>query len=418
MNDTPVITGFGLISSLGMSASVTWDAVVSGRSGIRPVTDFDASGFVCGTAAQAPVPTPEILGIHPRDARIMDRHSLMLMKACRDAYVHARLDVSPLPPDEMGFFAGMGMVDYAVDDLLPAVKRSLGPDGNIIYDTFYSGAFREIYPLWPLSMLNNIGFCQVAIALGIKGENTVFSPHADSGMQAIMEGADSIVSGKSQAVLAGGVSEKVSPLSLARASWFGVLSGDTTCRPFSGSRKGTVLGEGCGTIILEPLSLAKERGSVHFASVTGYACTFGKIAGQNCPSGGAVASSMKQALEKAGLATTDIDLIIAHGDGTQDGDRNEAEAVRNMFLNDPPVYSSKGALGHLLAGSPAADVILGVHMLKHGMVPPVCSILPGDEGIGLNLVREPLKADVKRILINATSYEGQCASLIIEAVDE
>ncbi|MBI5741453.1 MAG: hypothetical protein HZA16_12160 [Nitrospirae bacterium] len=429
MKDKVVITGYGLVSSLGPNASDTWDALLSGRHGVRPIENFDARGFACKAAAQTEGIDIAGLGIHPRDARIMDKHSHMLLKAAQDAFKEAGADLNPalagdgvLSADKIGFFAGMGMVDYNIGDLMSATVESLNAEGNLDYDAFYSGAYQDIYPLWPLSMLNNISFCQVAINLGIKGENTVFSPHADSGACAIIEGFNAVREGRAQAALAGGVSEKVSPLSLQRASWFEILNNeDMLCRPFGSERAGTVLGEGCGMIVLESLSSAKRRQVPYFAAVTGYACAYGKRADFNCPTSGAVSQAMEQALGKAGLKPSDIDLVIAHGDGTHAGDKNEMEAIHNSFSDCAErliVYSSKGALGHMLAGSPAVDVILGIYMLRDGIIPAVCGALPPDKDVRFNVAGTgPVKKDLKRVLINATSYEGQCASMVIEKVD-
>ncbi|RJQ55883.1 MAG: hypothetical protein C4526_02600 [Nitrospiraceae bacterium] len=404
MNDKVVITGFGLVSSLGLTASETWESLLSGQSGIRPAEGTDMQGFNCKAAAPVNGLDPSGLGIHPRDARIMDKHSHMLMKCGQDAYKHAKLDTASIPAEETGFYAGMGMIDYNISDLLPAVLKSLDTRNNLDYDAFYSRAYQEIHPLWPLSMLNNISFCQVAINLGLKGENTVFSPHADSGAQAIIEGVNSIIEKKAQAVLAGGVSEKISPMSLARSSWFG----------------GTVPGEGCGIIALELLSSAKNRQTSCFAAITGYACAFEKSGGPHGPSSTAVSNAMDQAISRAGLRPSDIDLIIAHGDGTHAGDKNEIEAINNTFsdcLDKVNVFTSKGALGHLLAAAPAVDIILGIYMLRDGIIPAVCNASPVDKDIRFKVAcNVPVKKDLKRILINACSYEGQCASLIIEKV--
>ncbi len=435
MDGSIVVTGIGLVSSLGLSASDTWDAVLSGKHGIRHIKDFDAHGFDCQAAAQVDL-DPSILNIHPRDVRIMDKHSYMLMKCAGDAFNQAGLHNPPSPPfskggvggllaEDIGFFAGIGMVDYNIGDLIPAVKKSIDSQGNLDYDAFFSHGYQEIYPLWPLSMLNNISFCQVAIRLNIRGENTVFSPHADSGIQAITEAVNVLLDKKAQAVIAGGVSEKVSPLSMARAGLRSILNtkdkdGEAMCRPFSSGRKGTVLGEGCGMLALELRASAEKRGAPYFAVIKGYGHAFGKEDDSFSPTTEAIMNSMNMAMEHAGIRPSDIDAIIAHADGTFYGDRNEIEAINLTFsdcLDKTFVFSSKGALGHSHAGAPVIDAILGIHMLKHCVIPPTLHALPLDEAVKFQVVTgKPMKTNVKRILINAGSYEGQFASLIIEAV--
>jgi 3-oxoacyl-[acyl-carrier-protein] synthase II len=418
-----VITGVGIVCSLGIGREEVWNAMLSGKTGISSIRGFDASGFECTSAAQAKDLNPRDLGIHPRDSRIMDTHSYMLMKCAHDAFSQAGLDKASLPKEDIGFFAGMGMVDYKAEDLLPSVLKSLNSSGSLNYDMFYTDGYREIYPLWPLSMLNNISFCQVAISLDMRGENTVFSPHADSGAQAIAEGMQTLLEGRAQAVLCGGVSEKISPFSLARGLLSGILNTsnnltEPACRPFAAGRNGTVPGEGCGVLTLESYKSAVERGMQCLTSVTGYSFAFesdGKFSG---PAARALGNAMQGALNSAGLKPSDIDLIIAHGDGTISGDKNEIHAIHEIFadcIDKVNVFSSKGALGHLLAGAPAVDVILGISMLESGIVPQTITSSP-DSSILFNLVRKPLRMNLQKILINCQSCEGQAASIIIEAV--
>lgn len=415
MNDKVVITGTGMVTSLGLSASETWNSLLAGKSGIQPITEFDASGFDCRAAAQVNGLNSSDLGIHPRDARIMDKHSLMLMKCVHDAFRESRIDRASIEGEDIGFFAGMGMVDYNRDDLLPSLVKSRDPNGNLDYNRFFSGGYQEIHPLWPLSMLNNISFCQVAISLDIRGENAVFAPHADSGAAAIAEAVRALIEGKAKIALAGGVSEKVSPSSLARADLAGILSTtennrEASCRPFSAERNGTLLGEGCGILALELLSSARARGASFSAMITGYGFAFDSVA-----------IAMQRAIENAGLASSDIDVVIANGDGTHAGDKNEAEAIHQIFsdcIERIVVYSSRGALGNMFACAPAVDIVLGLHMLERGIIPATLNSLLLDENVKFNLVHDkPLRASTKRIMVNSQSYEGQCASLIIEAVD-
>ncbi len=423
MDDKVVITGTGLVTSLGNSASDSWKALLDGKCGICSLEGFAGQEGKCHGAAQVKGLGPEELDVHPRDSRIMGRHSFMLLKAARDAFVDAGLDKGTIAPEDIGFFGAMGMVDYNIDDLLPSVLKSLDEHGGLDYDMFFSGAYQEIHPLWPLSMLNNINFCQVAIDLGIKGENTTFSPHADSAVHSIIEAYNTLIEGKAQAVLAGGVSETVSPFSVARASLSGVLNTvDSNCSTFCRDRKGTILGEGCGIVTLELLSSAKRGNKAFEAAITGYGSSFGKPEGSHAPSSKAIILSMETAISMAELDPSDIDLIIVHGDGTEAGDRNEIDAINHTFVKSAGelnVYSSKSALGHLLSGAPAADIVLGTYMLKHGIIPAILNCPDPDENIKFNVVRDrPLKQKPGRIMINSQSYEGQCSSLIIEALNQ
>ena len=423
--DPVVITGTGMVSSLGLGASETWEALLLGRDGIRPIEGFDAGGFDCRMAAQIHGLDPTELVIQPNWERIMDLHSYMLMRCAHDAFKQAHLDTASIPGEKIGFFVGMGMVDYKVEDLLPAVLASMNDGGALDIDAFYSDGYQEVHPLALLSMLNNISVCQVAISLNIRGENTIFSPHADSGAQAIAEGMMTLLDGKAKIVLAGGVSEKVCPSALARAHLGGVLNTSSgheemPCCPLATDRKGTILGEGCGVLALELRSSAEERGAPFTGMITGYGAAFQIDEESHGPTATAIARSMEEALRCADLSPSDMDVVIAHGDGTIGGDKNEIEALNQVFpgcRDKIHVYSSKGSLGHLLAGAPAVDAILGVHMVNDGMIPATFPPVSPDGNLNIGTVGEqPLKVSIRRVMVNCRSFEGQCASLIIEGV--
>ncbi|HWR90002.1 MAG TPA: beta-ketoacyl synthase N-terminal-like domain-containing protein, partial [Dissulfurispiraceae bacterium] len=222
MDDPIVITGMGIATSLGRDADEVWRALLSGATGIGPIRGFDASGFLCPLAAQIPDPDAPDTGTPSRDGRVTDSHTACLMKSARDACRQSHIDT--VQSEDISFFAGMGMIDYSPDDLIRAVLHSRDKTGALDYDLFFSEGYREIPPLWPLAMLNNVIFCEVAINLGIRGENTVFSPHADSGARAVAEAMYTVREHPTGVTLAGGVSEKVSLSSLARAHLSGALS--------------------------------------------------------------------------------------------------------------------------------------------------------------------------------------------------
>jgi 3-oxoacyl-[acyl-carrier-protein] synthase II len=422
--ESAVITGTGLVCSLGTTPQETFQALLSGRQGICPIVGFETQGLDGLVGAQVCPFDPSLSRIHPRDARIMGIHSNMLMKCSQDAFVESGLNRASVPREGIGFFVGMGMVDYEIADLLSSVMKSRGPGGMLDYKRFFEEGYREIYPLWPFSMLNNVSLCQVAIRLGIGGENAVFSPHADSGAQAIAEGVRTIQDQKADAVLVGGVSEKISPLSLARGQLAKILNTDEpihrmACRPFSERRKGALLGEGCGVLVLESRASALRRGVPFVAKVSGYESACEREGQKPTPTTKAMARAMSGAIRAAGIEPWDIDLIMAHGDGTAEGDGNEIEAIHRVFsscLEKMAVFSSKGALGHLLAGSSAVDAVLAVQMIQHGVIPGTLNADPLERHIRFHVVHgKGFSKNMGWVLINSRSHEGPCASLIVEA---
>lgn len=353
-----------------------------------------------------------------------NRPSCMLLKAVRDAFLEARLDQPAIPGEELSFFAGMGMVDYELEQLTPAVSKSQTGEGELDISEFLGQGYREIYPLWPLSMLNNVGFCQTAISLGIKGENAVFADQADAGAQAIVEGLWAVREKRARAALVGGVSPKISPFSLARARLAEMLitsrgTQKMECRPFSRLRSGTVLGEGAAVLVLESRSAARARGAPFNARISGYGLACEKAPGSYAPTRRAIADAAKQAIARAGLLPSDIDLVIAHGDGTPAGDQHESRAIGQLFSARAPevrVFSSKGSLGNCLAGALALDMVLAVCILEHQTIPPTLNCDPVEDGIAFNLIKgQAQPASLQRILLNTGSPEGQCASFVVEA---
>ncbi len=265
-------------------------------------------------------------------------------------------------------------------------------------------------------MLNNVSFCQVTIMLGIKGDNTVYSPHAEAGAQALREAAMSVAEGRAPVSIGAGVGEQVTAQSMARAAFSGTLSPSGRCMPFSLGRDGNVPGEGCAAIVVQAESAAAKTGRAPLAVLSGYGEAFGTSGYYRGPDAGAYARAMRQALREASLEPGDIDVIVANGEGTAKGDRNEAEAIGRVFPRGPLVYSSKGALGNMLAGGPAVDTALALYMINAGVVPPTLGDAEPDCSLGLNVARgEALRREVRRVMVNSGSYEGQCASLVVEA---
>lgn len=396
-----------MITALGRSPDETWKELLAGRSGIGPITDFDARGFRWQAAAQVRGFPPSGPASQPKWARIADLHTYLLLQCCGDALRAAGVG-SSVDPEDIGLFVGMGTVDYKLPDLVPAVLASRGGDGSFDHAAFFVRGFERLYPLFALSMLNNVSACLAAIELGIKGENAVFAADATAGAQALGEALQTLREEKAKAVLAGGVSEKLTPMSLARSQL--TEPGD------SAESAGMAPGEGCAMVCLELRARADQRGARCAVALTGYGHAFG-AAGDASSATAAIAAAMQAALDRAELRPDDVEVVLAHHDGTA-ADRSEAEAVRRVFgasSSRQTVCASKPFLGHLGPAAPAADLVLAAQALRHQTVAPALAVArdvararPGSEERAQRY---------RSVLINARSSEGHASSLVVQSLD-
>lgn len=402
--DQVVITGLGAVCSLGNSVREICRGLASGESGLREIVGFDAGGFGCLAAQVKDLPSIKT-DIHPQLSKSMGTHLSLLLLSMEEALGNAAIVPDMFDPKDFGFFAGMGMVDYHIEDLLSSVLKSLSPGGDLDYDRFFSAGYQEIYPLWPLGMLNNVAFCQAAIHFRLQGENCVFSPHGDAGIQAVAEAVKVLGEGKAKVALAGGVGEEVSPLSLARAKLKGLIgppdlkwgAKSANCAP-----SGIGLGECGAMLVLEPLQGAVERGANILARVHGFGFSCHRDDKVNFTSRQAICSAMEGALSQAEVRPDQIDLIML-GSYCQ----NEIEAVREIFGKEaeaPIAVSSARALGEMLAAGPILNTAIGLST-------PDLSTLKMD--IWQAGASPGIPSSSSLVLVNGLSYEGRCASMII-----
>ncbi len=402
--DQIVITGLGAVCSLGNSVREICLELTSGKSGLREIVGLDAGGFDCLAAQVKNLPALKT-DIHPQLARSMGTHLSLLLISMEEALGNAAIAPDRFDPGDFGFFAGMGMVDYHIEDLLSSVLKSLSHNGDLDYDRFFSTGYQEIYPLWPLGMLNNVAFCQAAIHFGLQGENCVFSPHGDAGIQAVAEAVKVLGEGKAKVALAGGVGEEVSPLSLARAKLKGLIgppeigwsAKSAKCTP-----TGIGLGECGAMLVLEPLSGAIERGANILARVIGFGFSCHRDDKDGFTSRQAICSAMRGALSQAEVRPDQIDLVML-GSYSQ----NEIEAVREIFGMEgeaPIAVSCATALGEMLAAGPILNTAIGLS--TPDLLTLTMDIWPGGAS-----PRVPSSSSL--VLVNGLSYEGRCASMII-----
>ena len=370
------ITGSGAVCSIGNSVPGIVEAFLCGKSGA------DAGGAVKNLPAFKTAVPPQL-------ALTMGKHLALLMASVDEALRTAGISSGMFDPGEMGFFAGMGMVDYHVEDLLGAVTKSLGPDGDLDCDRFFAKGYREIYPLWPLGMLNNVAFCQASIHFGLRGENSVFCPHGDGAVMAVYEAARVLKEGRAKVALAGGISEEISPLSLARARFKGVLQeGAKTCGP------APFLGEAGAMLVLEPSGEAVARGARILGRIEGFGFSCERSEDGRFASTRAIVSAMRQALCDAGLKAGEIDSVMPSG-----FDKNELDAVREVFDESAVVAATSQAVGEIHASGPVLNAAMALSF-PGNFSPPGGGGRTRGENIG-------------RVLLNGISCEGGCGCMIV-----
>ncbi len=384
MYPTTAITGIGVISSLSFGFKGLWNAFVENTKTYSPLD----KGSYFNMENHNICPLKEgLIKLHPKEARIMGRHSLMLIKASEEASFEGKLE--DYQDEDKGYFAALGMVDYKNEDLLPAVIKSLKEDGEIDYNIFFKKGYLQLYPLWPLSMLNNIALCQSAIRLSIRGDNCVFSPHSDSSLQAIHEASRSIGLQQCQAALAGAVSESISPLSLVRYVLRNHNKGRLTSNnPSGGLTAITPMAEGAAIFALERPVEAQKRGLKTYALVAGFGSSFAFDRTCGGPAKEAVMSSIRQSLQAAQVKSSEIDIVFSHYDIDAEEGINEKGALEEIFGNHVKIVSSKKHIGDMLSAAGAFDVALATAIMHSGH-------------------------EINCALINAFSVEGNTTSIVL-----
>jgi 3-oxoacyl-(acyl-carrier-protein) synthase len=385
---------------------------MAGKSGMGDIPDFDAGGFERRAALVKDLPAIKT-EINPLLAKTMGKHLSLLLASTEQAMADSGIGPGRFDPEDMGFFAGMGMVDYRLEDLLPAVVSSLGQGGDLDYDRFFSAGYREIYPLWPLGMLNNVVFCQAAIHFGLRGENAVYTPHGDAGVRAVADAVRVLGEGKARVAMAGGVSEEISLLSLARArlkGFIGQPEGVANDSTAPGTTTGIFLGECGAMLVLETLEAAIARRAEVLAKVSGFGFSCHRDARSNFASVRAISSAMEAALSEAGIGPEQVDAIML---GSSSG--NEVEAVRHTFgcgAGAPIMISTAKALGEMFAAGPILNTAIGLQIADWAQLPAIICPCSGRGESGL--AGPGLK--FARLLVNGISYEGMSSSMIVEKI--
>ncbi|MBI3804350.1 MAG: beta-ketoacyl-ACP synthase II [Nitrospirae bacterium] len=407
-----VVTGLGIVSSVGVGKDLFWSSLLEGRSGIRPIQRFDASNYSSRMAG-------EVSGFDPlnyltaRETPKMAPVTQYAMAAAKMAVGDAQLDLTQAPGERVAVAIGTGLGGMGV------YEEQL----RILIDT---GNPRRIHP-WAVPLATaNAAAAEISIAFGITGPNMTISTACSSGAHAVGYGLDLIRLGRADKVIAGGAEACLLPGVFGAFCSLRVLSSrndapERASRPFDRKRDGFVMGEGAAVLILEEYDAARRRGAPIYAEVAGYGL-LSEAAHMVSPdlSGSGQARVMSDALRDAGLSLDEVDYINTHGTSTLTNDLVETRAIKMLFgqrAHQISANATKSMLGHTIGAAGAIEAVVCALTLKHGLIHPTVNLEEPDPECDLDYT--PNKARERRVklaLSNSFGFGSNNACLAMKAV--
>ncbi|MFP6730711.1 MAG: beta-ketoacyl-ACP synthase II [Alphaproteobacteria bacterium] len=413
-----VVTGLGMVSPLASGVEPTWERLIAGHSGVRPITRFEVSDITCRIAGQLPEGDSEQAfnpddWVEPKDQRKIDRFILYAIAAARQAVEDAGWkpsDEEALERTGVMIGSGIGGLEAIANGALLVEQR--GP--------------RRLSPFFIPSALINLASGHVSIRYGFKGPNHSVVTACSTGAHAIGDASRLIQHDDADVMVAGGAEAAVCRLGIAGFAASRALSTHfndepaRASRPWDVDRDGFVMGEGSGVLVLEELEHARARGARIYAEVTGYGMS-GDAHHITAPAadGNGGFRSMRAALRDAGLNPDAIDYINAHGTSTPLGDEIELGAVKRLFGNAVDkitMSSTKSSIGHLLGAAGSVEAIFSILAINNGVVPPTLNLDNPSPGCDINLVpHQAQEKKVRNVLSNSFGFGGTNASLVFSA---
>ncbi len=416
-----VITGIGMVTSLGAAAETVWANILASKSGAGPITIFDPTDYACRIAMEVRHGdgTGNSFDINKRIDHKVQRQVDPFIIFGIDAAGQALEDAGLTDMSEAERFRAGTMIGSGIGGLPGIEKESI---------VLHERGPRRVSPHFVHGRLINLISGQVSIKYGLMGPNHAVVTACSTGAHAIGDAARLIALDDADVMVAGGSEGAICPLGIAGFSQARALSTgfndspERASRPYDRDRDGFVMGEGAGIVVLEEYEHAKARGAKIYAEVIGYGLTGDAYhVTAPHPHGSGAFRSMEMALRKAGLAPSDIDYINAHGTSTPMGDELELGAVRRLFgsaIETVSMSSTKSATGHLLGGAGAVESIFCALAIRDQIVPPTLNLDNPSEGCaGVDLVPHvPKRRKVKAVVNNSFGFGGTNATLVFRAV--
>ena len=409
-----VVTGIGCVTPVGNDVATTWSAILGGKSGAAPITKFDASNWPVRFAC-------ELKGFDALGC--MDRKEVKRS----DAFTQYAMAAAVQAMNDAGLGEGRG---YVPEDTGVIIGSGIGGLRSFEdeHDVYRERGQRKISPFFIPRFIADIAAGVVSMRFQAKGPNFGMVSACATSAHAIGEATRTIQYGDADMIIAGGSEAAVTPMSIGGFCNMKALSERnespaTASRPFDAARDGFVMGEGAGVVILEELAHAQRRGARIYAEVGGYGATAdAHHVTAPAPEGEGAQRAMRRALRDAGLETSGVQYINAHGTSTPANDLNETKAIKAVFgahAAGVNVSSTKGATGHMLGAAGAVEFILGTLAIQHNIVPPTINYETPDPECDLDYTpNTPVQRRVDAVLSNSFGFGGHNACLAIRRFAE
>jgi 3-oxoacyl-[acyl-carrier-protein] synthase II len=404
-----VLTGVGLVSALGLDTESTWSGLLQGKSGVGPITHFDASDFSTRIAAEVKNIDP-LAYVDTKNARKMDPFILYAIAASDVAVKSACLSVTKENAEKIGVYIGSGIGGFGTIEAQHTNFLNKGP--------------RRISPFFIPASISNLATGQVSIRLGTTGPNSATCTACSAGCHAIGDSFKIIERGAADVMIAGGAEAAITPMGVGGFAAMRALSTrndepEKASRPFDRDRDGFVIGEGAGIVVLEELEYARRRDAQILAEIVGYGMS-GDAHHITAPpeDGSGAVRVMRATLEDAGVDPTEVDYINAHGTSTPPNDRIETRAIKTVFSDHAyklPISSTKSMTGHLLGAAGGLEAGISALALHHQIIPPTLNLENPDPDCDLDYVPGTArKAELRYVLSSSFGFGGTNASILLK----
>ncbi len=404
-----VVTGLGAVTPLGNNLDSTWEGITAGRSGVGPLTRFDASDMPARIAAEVR-DFDATACIEPKEVKKMDLFIQYAIVAAVEALADSGLEINEANRDRVGVFVGAGMGG------LPAIEET--------YRKMLKGGPRRVSPFFIPMTIINLAAGQVAIRTGARGPNQSPVTACASGAHSIGDAFKSIQRGDTDAMIAGGAEAAICSLGIAGFCASKALSTrnddpQTASRPFDADRDGFVMGEGAGIVILEALDSAKARGARIYGEIVGYGSSGDAyhITAPPADANGAV-RCMNMALADGGVNPEQVGYVNAHATSTM-ADALETIAVKTAFgdhARNLVMGSTKSMTGHLLGAAGGVESIFGIKAMYHGIIPPTINVQNPDPACDLDCnPGSARETKLDAVVSNSFGFGGTNATLVFRA---